>query len=92
MSNTECRKEFEEWVMSAEDYRSGDLNTRFDDDELYINEDMQLDWDMWRTAWAASRAKPIVLPSLAAAFDQGRVLYSEGQIVRAIEAAGYRCE
>lgn len=102
MTNTDkSRKEFEAWFMSSEDYRDGDLDTYLDDEDLYLNQDVQLDWNMWQSAWQASRAKPIKLPDeqgippTATTEQRHRrsgYNFAVHAAKQAIEAAGYRYE
>lgn len=90
MINTESRKEFEAWFMSSEDYQDGHLDVRFDDEDLYINQDVQLDWNVWQVAWQASRTKPIAMPIIYTV-DNCQYYY-KADIQEAIEEAGYRWE
>lgn len=80
MNNTESRKAFEEWAVTEI------LKLPRDSDGFYMNITTHKAWE----AWQASRAKPIVLPAPTVAnYD---VVIPYGDVKRAIEAAGYRCE
>jgi len=82
MSNTESRKQFEEWAKK----RGLFLGPSFFRESCYADLGTQEAFE----AWQASRSKPIRLPEPTVAnYD---VVIPYGDVKRAIEAAGYKCE
>jgi len=87
MTNTESRKEFEEWI-EFEFPCSHERLLQKGGSGVYA--DTMTHW-YWR-AWQASRAKPIVLPMPWIEEVEPDVLAMRTICKAAIEAAGYRCE
>ena len=84
MSNTESRKQFEEWAKK----RGLFLGPSFFRESCYADLGTQEAFE----AWQASRAKPIVLPMPWIEEVEPDVLAMRTICKAAIEAAGYRCE
>jgi hypothetical protein len=82
MNNTESRKAFEEWAKARGLLIAHSLFR----ESCYADLGTQKAFE----AWQASRSKPIRLPEPTVAnYD---VVIPYGDVKRAIEAAGYKCE